>query len=169
MVKYQQLNLHDEYMVIHCTTLSRFLYIMKFIIIKMEKKKNKRHTGCFALDNSSLPYHHHGELLFYKTLLLVIHTHNFPRGTVSLLTQKLFMVSQIPTAPTSQHTQALHVYQRLGFSSVCLFLSSLFSQGMEEERQKESIKLHIVFLYCVYHQTSCKSTRERKYQAVSNF
>lgn len=57
------------------------------------EKKNKRHTGCFSPGSSSLPYHHHGELLFYKTLLLVIHTHNFPRGTISLLTQKMFMVS----------------------------------------------------------------------------
>lgn len=38
-------------------------------------------------------HHHNRGLLFYKTLLLVIQTHNFPKGTVSLLPQKMFMVS----------------------------------------------------------------------------
>lgn len=60
--------------------------------------------------------HHHWEFLFYrKTLVLIIQTHNFPKGTISLLPQKTFMVSWIPTAPTSWHTQGLHVYERLGF------------------------------------------------------
>lgn len=35
------------------------------------------------------------------------------------------------------------------------------SLGIEEERWKEKIKLYVVFLFCVYLQTSCKSMREK--------
>lgn len=62
-------------------------------------RKRTRDLGCFpqAIPLSLAihePHHHHRELLFYKmTMLLTIQTHNFPKGTLSLLPQKMFMVS----------------------------------------------------------------------------
>lgn len=45
------MNLHGGYMVIHCTTLSSFLYILKFFIIVKKKKRQ----DVFSPGNSSLP------------------------------------------------------------------------------------------------------------------
>lgn len=149
MVKYQQVNLHDGHMVIHCTTLSSFLYILKcFIIVK-----KKRHRMFFpqviplslAIQQSTTTTENY--YFIRKTLLLVIQTHDFPKGTVSLLPQKMFMVSQIPTAPTSQHTQAL-VYERLGFNSVYSYQVCFPREGRRKMEVKDKIT-HGLFALCL--------------------
>lgn len=150
-------------MVIHCTTLSSFLYILKFFILKLEKT-NKRCTGRFSSGNSSLPGHRHWELLFYETLLLVIHSQLPQRHGKSLCHGKCL------SYPGYLQFQPPHTHKHFLFrNDWALALFTTIKFVFLGNGRRDWIKLHVVFLYCIYHQTSCKSTRERKYQAVSNF
>lgn len=125
------------------TTLSTFFYTLKFFTVKLEK--NTRYTmffpQVFPLWPSNPTTTSENSFFLKKSFLrflplLIIQTQNFPKGIISPLLQKMFMVSQRPIVPTSQHTQALHVYRRLGHQW-CLLLSSLLSQGVEEKRREK--------------------------------
>lgn len=61
------MNLHDGYMVIHCTTLSSFLYILKFFIIVKKKRDRTFFPQVIPLSLAIQQSHHHNRgLLFYK-------------------------------------------------------------------------------------------------------
>ena len=64
------MNLDDFHMLIHSTTSSNFLYILKSFIINLEEKEQETQDVFPQVIPLSLatqqPHHHHWELLFYK-------------------------------------------------------------------------------------------------------